>query len=190
LRPSSPTLADFRGFPVSERAYEPLIGHGAAHSIAPMPCGSRPGSRWFCAWTHPGGEFRAELHLAEQAFTVYLPLHLDDRFQRIVGRPHIGPMFPGYLFVSLILGRDEWRRIYRTRGIAGLIGATTDRPTPLPPGKVEELIVRTSLRRIVDDPLGKQAPRKHWQSFNGLSGKDRAELLMGMFGKDVVAEAA
>jgi hypothetical protein len=48
-----------------------------------------------CAWTHPAGEFRAELHLAERGFAVYLPLHLDRRFQRDVGHGHIGQMFPG-----------------------------------------------------------------------------------------------
>jgi hypothetical protein len=150
-----------------------------------MSCGSRPGLRWFCAWTHPGGEFRAELHLAEQAFTVCLPLHLDDRFQHVVGHPHLGPMFPGYLFVSLNLARDPWRRIYRTRGIAGLIGASTDRPTPLGIGLIEELIARMSPRRIVDDPASLKAPRKHWQNFGGLSAKARGELLLRRFGQDI-----
>jgi transcription antitermination factor NusG len=154
-----------------------------------MSCGSRPGSRWFCAWTHPGGEFRAELHLAEQAFIVCLPLHLDNRFVREVGHPHIGPMFPSYLFVNLNLARDQWRLIYRTRGIAGMIGATTDRPTALRIGLVEELIARMSPRRIVDDPASLKAPRKLWRDFGGLSGKARGDLLLQQLGQDVAAAA-
>jgi transcription antitermination factor NusG len=147
------------------------------------------GPRWFAAWTHPGGEFRAELHLAEQGFTVFLPLHLDLRFRREVGHGHIGPMFPSYVFVFLDTARDQWRRIYRSRGIAGLIGATTDRPTPLGEGIIEELIARTSPRRIVDDPGSasfpdQAVPRKHWQN---LSGKARKELLLRLFGREDVA---
>jgi len=160
-----------------------------------MSCGSRPGSRWYVAWTHPGGEFRAELHLVELGFTVYLPLHLDRRFQREIGHGHIGPMFPSYLFLLFDAASDQWRRIYRVRGIAGLIGETTARPTPLDAGVIEELIGRTSPRRIVDDPGSAafpdpSAPKKHWQSLSGLSGRARGELLMRMFGREVVAEAA
>jgi transcriptional antiterminator RfaH len=161
-----------------------------------MPVTSSPrGARWFCAWTHPVGEFRAELHLAEQDFTVYLPLHLDRRFVREVGHGHIGPMFPRYLFISLDLARDQWRRIYRSRGIAGLIGEATDRPTPLGIGVVEELIGRTSPRRIVDDPGSAAFPdptasRQHWRNLTALSGKARSELLLRLFGRDTVLEAA
>jgi hypothetical protein len=125
-------------------------------------------------------------------FTVYLPLHLDLRFRRDVGHGHIGPMFPGYLFPFMDLARDPWRRIYRTRGIAGLIGATTDRPTPLGEGIIEELIARTSPRRIVDDPGSasfpdQAVPKKHWQNLGGLSGKARGELLMRALGQEAVA---
>jgi transcriptional antiterminator RfaH len=144
--------------------------------------------------THPGGEYRAELHLVEQGFAVYSPLVLDLRFRREIGHGSIHPAFPGYLFVSLDLARDEWRRIYRTRGIAGLIGETIARPTALGPGIVEELIARTSPRRIVDDPGSTSfpdpaAPRKHWRNLAGLSGKARRELLLQLFGQDVATAA-
>ncbi len=102
------------------------------HQRTRTPTQSEP--RWFCAWTHPAGEFRPELHLAERGFTVYLPLHLDRRFVHEAGHGHIGPMFPRYLFISLDLARDQWRRIYRSRGLAGLIGATTDRTARLRSG--------------------------------------------------------
>ena len=127
-------------------------------------------------------------------FVPYLPLILDRRFQREVGHGHIGPLFPGYLFISFDLARDQWRRIYRTRGIAGLIGATIDQPTPIEFGLIEELIARTSARRIVDDPGSASfpdpsAPKKHWRSFQGMSGKARGELLLRLFGQETEAAA-
>jgi hypothetical protein len=39
--------------------------------------------------------------------------------------------------------------MYRVRGIGGLIGGASDRSTPLGVGIVQELIARTSPRRIV-----------------------------------------
>ena len=40
----------------------------------PSPPSSRAG---YCAWTHPAGEFRAELDLMAKGFAAYLPLHLE-----------------------------------------------------------------------------------------------------------------
>jgi hypothetical protein len=42
-------------------------------------------------------------------------------------------MVPQVSFISLV-ARDQWRRIYRSRGLAGLIGATTDRTARLRSG--------------------------------------------------------
>ena len=39
------------------------------------PTQSEP--RWHVAWTHPAGEFRAELDLMDKGFDTYLPLHLE-----------------------------------------------------------------------------------------------------------------
>jgi transcription antitermination factor NusG len=146
-----------------------------------MPCGSH---RWFCAHTHPAGEFRAELDLLGKGFCVFLPLHLDRRTERIE------PLFSRYLFVQFDPGRDQWRRIYRCRGIETLITTTTDRPLPVPHGIVEALIARTSDRRIVDDPRDEplpppgaavrvlQGPLAGWAGVVRLSRPNRLRLLL------------
>jgi hypothetical protein len=90
---------------------------------------------------------------------------------------------------------DQWRRIYRARGVAELIGVANDRPTPLGIGVVEELIARTSPRRIVDDPGSASFPdpaasRQHWQDLTRLSGKARGELLLRLFGRAAELEEA
>ncbi len=98
--------------------------------------------------------------------------------------------FRGYVFVRFDPTSDQWRRIHRSRGIAGLIGVTTDRPTALGIGIVEELIARTSPRRIVDDPgsasfLDPATHRQHWQDITA-----RGELLLRLFGRGAELEAA
>jgi hypothetical protein len=150
--------------------------------------------RWFCACTHPAGEFRAELDLIGKGFTAYLPLHLQRGFG---ARPeaHVVPLFPRYILIQFDPAVDQWRRIYRVRGIAELIGVANDRPTPLGIGVVEELIARTSPRRIVDDPGSASfpdpaVPRQHWQNLTRLSARARGELLMRLFGRVAELEAA
>lgn len=172
---------------------------GASLDPAPMSCGSR----WFCAWTHPGSEYRSELDLMAKGFRVYLPLHLDRRFERDVGQASIGPLFPRYLFIQFDPNRDQWRRIYRSRGIAGLIVVTTDKPIPTPVGIIEHLQSRTSARRIVDDPgehpeasriragatgTVLQGPWAGWQGVCTLSRRDRLTLLLSLFGRSTPVE--
>lgn len=155
-----------------------------------MPCGSHPGLRWHVASTHPAQETRAEWALMELGFRVFLPLHLERGYGP-ASSPQIVPLFRGYVLVKFNTGTDQWRRIYRARGISGLIGETTDRPTPIAPGVIEELLGRTSTRRIVDDP-GCDPPlvaieRAHWQDMTNLSAKVRGELLLRLFGREDVA---
>jgi hypothetical protein len=119
---------------------------------------------------------------------MYCRLRLRPRWRPCWCRSPAQPATPK----AISAARLEWRRISRTRGIAGLIGDATDRPSPLGIGIVEELIARTSPRRIVDDPGSASFPnpavsRQHWQNLTGLSGNARSELLMRLFGH--VAEA-
>lgn len=48
------------------------------------------------------------------------------------------PLFPGYLFVWLELGRHRWRSVNGTRGVRGLLTAG-DLPARVPPAVIEEL---------------------------------------------------
>lgn len=126
----------------------------------------------------------------ELGFRVFLPLHLE-RWPTRPSVATIGPLFRSYLFVQFDPAADQWLRIYRAKGIAGIIGQTTDRPTPIGEGIIEELLGRTSTRRIVDDP-GCDPPlvaieRAHWQDMSNLSAKARGELLMRLFGREDVA---
>ena len=168
---------------LAQQSPEVTAHSGAAPELA--TCGSHSaGPRWHCAITHPGQEYRAELACMELGFVAYLPLLLE---RSILGESHITPLFRGYLLVQFDRGADQWRRLYRCRGISGLIGVTLDKPTPLPQGVVEGLQARTSDRRIVDDPGAYPPPapseRQHWHDITKLSGRARTALLLRLFGR-------
>lgn len=129
--------------------------------------------RWYCAWTHPNQERRAWIDLKVKGFDAYLPLHLN----RPGGHPErerVVPLFSRYLFLRFDTARDQWRRVYRALGVAGLIGSSPERPTPAPEGVIEALLARTSSVGVVDDP----GP---WRGAVGIKAGERARMIDGPF---------
>ena len=164
---------------------QPAVSDSGAILSAPLSSGSR----WFCAWVHEDEEHRAAQHLANQAFQTYLPLHVERRSM-------IVPLFPGYLFVSFDPDVDPWGKIRSTRGVGGLIRHGTIRPTAIHHGVIEDLMARTSLRGVVDDP-GDAPPvgiaggvKASWRNLGALSKQDRVAVLYRLFGAGVAESEA
>ena len=87
----------------------------------------------------PRQEARAEFHALNQGFRVFLPrISKAVRHARRL-RTVRSAIFPTYMFVILDLGRDRWRSINGTFGVASLIMAG-ETPQPVPIGIVEQLI--------------------------------------------------
>jgi transcriptional antiterminator RfaH len=86
---------------------------------------------WFVAATQAGKEDLASRHLRNQGFRVFAP-----RRPRTVRHARrvltlLGPLFPGYIFVSFDRSAAAWRSINGTIGVRHLIAAG-DSPVPLP----------------------------------------------------------
>ena len=117
--------------------------------------------RWFLAQTLAKSEARAEFHLGAQGFRTYLP-----RIQKTIRHARQlktvrAPLFPGYLFVILDLGRDRWLSVRSTVGVSSLFSNRDGRPVAVPIGIVESLIERTddSLTRLDNDLVKGQQVR-------------------------------
>ena len=88
-------------------------------------------SKWYVVHTRPHQEQRAEVNLARQGYRTWLPVM--ERSRRRAKRFESGhaPLFPGYLFVELDIGREPWRAINGTFGVKRLL-ADGPRPRALP----------------------------------------------------------
>jgi len=76
---------------------------------------------WRAVFCRPGQERRAEAHLENQGFEVFLPrVRLRTRI-RGISRLRVYPMFPRYLFVNLCAHAEDWSTIRSTRGAIGLV---------------------------------------------------------------------
>jgi transcriptional antiterminator RfaH len=121
------------GFPVGSRSAPSAQG-------TPVLSGNE---RWFLVNALPKCECKAQWHLGAQAFRTYLPqIQKTVRHARQL-KTVLTPLFPGYLFVVLDLGRDRWLSVRSTVGVARLFVHTDGRPVPVPFGIVEQLIEHT-----------------------------------------------
>jgi transcription elongation factor/antiterminator RfaH len=117
--------------------------------------------RWFLVHTQPKSERKADWHLGAQGFRTYLPqIQKTIRHARQL-RTVQAPLFPGYLFIVLDLGRDRWSPVRSTVGVSRLFTHQDGRPIPVPVGIVESLIERSdgNLTRLDKDLIKGQHVR-------------------------------
>jgi transcription antitermination factor NusG len=119
----------------------------AAFAACPPELGAA--RRWYAVHVQPGGEARAELHLARQGFSPYVPRQKRTvRHARRLTVRHVA-FFPGYMFLPLDLAADRWRAVNGTAGVRSLV-MQGDRPVPCPAGLVEAMIEATDGEGLVD----------------------------------------
>lgn len=94
--------------------------------------------QWYVVHTLVHGEQRALEHLERQGFEAWLPLYRKPRRHARRREIVLRPLFPRYLFVSLDLEADLWRKVLSTRGVKTLISHDSV-PTPVPDEIIEGL---------------------------------------------------
>lgn len=110
-------------------------------AAAPDFVGSRNNTdcaRWYVVHCLAHQEFRAERHLLNQNYAVFLPRRASMRRHARRSEWVLLPYFPGYLFVSIDLAQQGWCSINGTRGVVRLV-MRGDCPAPVPVGIVESL---------------------------------------------------
>jgi len=109
------------------------------------------GRRWYLVRTLTRREVFAAEQLARQGFATFLPKQPRTiRHARRI-RVALAAYFPGYLFVELDLAAQRWRSINGTLGVSHLVGPA-ERPSPVPKGVVEALIVAADARGVLSGP--------------------------------------
>ncbi len=158
----------------------------------PMPL--RPGERWYAVHTLPFAEKRARLQLENQQFRTFLPKRQKTvRCARKLSTV-VAPFFPRYLFVVLDLGRDRWRSVNGTFGVASLVMGG-DRPCPAPSGIVESMLALADAQGVLDlgADLKVGAPvrlavgpfAEQLAVLDRMDDSGRIRVLLDMFGRQV-----
>ncbi|HSH27680.1 MAG TPA: transcription termination/antitermination NusG family protein [Wenzhouxiangella sp.] len=92
---------------------------------------------WRAVFCRSSQERRAEAHLENQGFEVFLPRIRTRNGTRL----RVLPMFPRYLFVKLCAHAEDWSTIRSTRGAVGLV-QFGDRVPAVPDDFIRHLIDR------------------------------------------------
>ena len=80
-----------------------------------------PNPPWFAVATKARDEAIAKANLERQGYPIFLPTISLKKRRRGHWMPVTEPLFPGYLFVSLLLGADDPAPIRSTVGCIGLV---------------------------------------------------------------------
>ena len=145
---------------------------------------------WFVVATRPKCEALARKNLERQGYKILCPRVRFKKRRRGKWGFVIEPMFPGYLFVSLGLGLDDFSPIRSTVGCVGLVKFG---PFPKPVNKE----VMLPLEDLGDEPTEEihrflPGDRLRFEDgpLKGLEGKyvlakgrDRVEVLMEILGR-------
>lgn len=153
--------------------------------------------RWYVAQSLPRQESRAEFHLRRQGLRIFLPRMTKTVRHARKLQTVSTVVFPGYLFVILDIGRDRWRSVNGTFGVAGLIMAG-ETPRAAPTEVVEELLEITDdqgLLQFGDKLREGQIVRVTVGPFAGAIGslarldpKGRVRVLLEMMGGRVAMD--
>ena len=154
------------------------------------------GLRWHAVQTKPSQEDKAAFNLRRQGYDVYLPKYARLRRHARKTEKVARPLFSGYLFVAVDAGRQGWRAINSTLGVARLI-AVADAPVAVPESVIEGLRARER-----EDGCVRLEPQRHLKNgdkvrvtegafesflglYEGLTGSDRALVLVDFLGRKV-----
>jgi len=145
---------------------------------------------WYVVATKPRQELEARRQLENQGYTVFLPqLTLKKRRQGTWQRV-VEPMFPGYVFVRLLLGRDDPAPIRSTVGCRGLV-RFGQQNVPVPRAVIAPLLNIGKEPRELDAGFKPgDKVRLEQGPFAGITavfhmqkGEDRAQVLINLLGK-------
>ncbi|WP_425046110.1 transcription termination/antitermination NusG family protein [Primorskyibacter sp. S87] len=94
---------------------------------------------WLLAQIKPNMMPRAQNHLENQGFRIFVPMLRTT--QRVAGRfrEKLAPLFPGYIFVQVDPKISPWRKINSTYGVSKLVSFTMQRPAVVPSGLITDL---------------------------------------------------
>ncbi|MBL4570192.1 MAG: transcription/translation regulatory transformer protein RfaH [Alcanivorax sp.] len=152
---------------------------------------SAPAPSWYVIQCKPAQNERAYQNLTNQGYRCFSPQLVVEKV--VAGRrvTRVEPLFPGYLFIQLQKGVEDWGAIRSTRGVLRLVRFGMN-PVPVP-GDVIQSLMRRSVdagRPPAPAYVSGQAVRiTHGPFadlhalFEGFRGEERAVVLLAMLEK-------
>jgi transcriptional antiterminator NusG len=127
-------------------------GEVPEEGVIDLGLGATDGRAWYIVQTYSGYENKVKVDLeqrirsmdmSDRIFNVVVPtedeIEIRDGQRKTVSKK----LFPGYVFVQMVVDDDTWYVVRNTPGVTGFAGTTMDeraKPTPLPNTEVEQIL--------------------------------------------------
>ena len=197
-------VASEASVPSVEPEKAPEVTEVPAEPVADKPkiVGDR---RWFVVQTFTGQEDKAKSaleqtvkdeNLQEKVFQILVPLEETIEIKGGKRIEKIRKMFPGYVFLEMILDEQTWYLIRQTNGVARFIGSKVS-PTPVSDKEMQRVLKQLGKEEQLEVNFEKgEAVRVISGAFRGYTGsvdeinaeKGKLKVLINIFGRDTPVE--
>lgn len=168
----------------------------------PKPAGDR---KWYVVQTFTGQEDKAKSALEQtikdeglgaKVFQVLVPLEETIEIKGGKRIEKVRKMFPGYVFLEMILDEQTWYLIRQTAGVARFIGSKVS-PTPVSDKEMSRVLKQLGKEERLEVNFEKgDAVRVISGAFRGYTGsvdeinaeKGKLKVLINIFGRDTPVE--
>ena len=109
---------------------------------------THPRARWYIIHTYSGHENKVALTIKQRAeikgftdkiFQLFIPTQQKVVISEGKKRKVNERLFPGYVYINMLLDEDSWKIVRSSQGVTGFVGTGTT-PTPLPENEVAALM--------------------------------------------------
>ena len=127
-------------------AVESLESGGA---VVAAPVSTNPDLRWYIVHAYSGMEKAVERNIAERIARS----GMETKFGRILvpteevvevkngqKRTTERRLFPGYVFVEMVMDDDTWHLVKHTSKVTGFVGGAKNRPAPISEDEVQKIV--------------------------------------------------
>ncbi len=162
---------------------------------------------WYAVHTYSGHEKKVKTNIERRAetmglkgkvFDILVPTEKESRVRQGKKSEIDRKVFPGYVFVEMMLDDNTWYLVKSTTGVIGFVGDA--KPTPVKNSEI--LAIRSALAESAERPLIRpqwtvgQAVRVNAGPFADFTGsiqeinapKDKVKVLISIFGRDTPVE--
>ena len=174
------------------------------------PAESKDGRAWFIVQTYSGYENKVKLDLeqrirsmdmSERIHQVVVPTEDEIEIREGQRKTVSKKLFPGYVFVQMLMDDESWYVVRNTPGVTGFAGTTTDdraKPTPLPDAEVNQILrqMHTAAPRVnIGFAVGETVLVTDGPFSDMIGSVDtidldrgRVRVMVSMFGRDTPVE--
>lgn len=162
---------------------------------------------WYAVHTYSGHEKKVQTNIERRAetmglkdkvFQILMPTEKESRVRAGKKSEIDRKVFPGYVFIEMVLDDNTWYLVKSTTGVIGFVGDA--KPTPVKDSEIRDIrkAIEQSEQRPILRPLWSigQAVRVNSGPFADFTGsiqeinapKDKVKVLISIFGRDTPVE--